>query len=324
LFLSADRGYSSKSLREFLACSGAGFNGTLARNLGNPFTYDQKMKEGDERTSVPTAGGKTMFIKQAILHGIQFSTFAYHDGNGKVMLSMSNEFHNYQWDLVLRQNADRKWHEKHQNKDIAFGNVLRWCFLPLLQGSSLSVGMIHLLAWAPVQPLTMAQSVCAGGFFQRFLSQTSRSIDHGTAIYNGDEEELQHNESLVFVKRFITKAGARLYQKEADKVGQQQHQHGRGGCDETKMNKDGEDDEDKAGNEEKKDDMMDHDDEDDMDQDFHDFDNAIDLSRLLDNSDEAYITEVAKNLDDMQYSDETVLAVLSELGATLSNDQSEV
>jgi hypothetical protein len=45
---------------------------------------------------------------------------------------------------------------------------------------------------------------------------------------------------------------------------------------------------------------------------------------LDEDSDEAYITEVAKNLDELLYSDETVSAVLSELGATLSNDQSEV
>jgi hypothetical protein len=91
------------------------------------------MKEGDERTSIPTAGGKTMFIKHAMHHGIQFSAFEYCDGNGKVTLSVSNEFHNYQWDLVLQQNVDRKWHKKHQNKAIAFEEVLCRCFLPLVR-----------------------------------------------------------------------------------------------------------------------------------------------------------------------------------------------
>ena len=181
MFLSADRGYSSKGLQDFIARGGAGLNGTLARNLGNPFTYDQKMRDGDDRTSIPTAGGKTMFLKKAMLHGIQLTAFAYRDGNGKVILSVSNDYHNYQWDLVLQQNADRTWHEKHQKGEIMFDDVLRRCFLSLI-GLAISNEMIQLLSHAPVQPLTMAQSTCAGWFFQRFLSQTSRSVEHGTAI----------------------------------------------------------------------------------------------------------------------------------------------
>jgi hypothetical protein len=82
-------------LRDFLAHGGAGFNGTMARNLSTPYTYDQKMKEGNERMSIPMAGGKTMFLKKGMLHGIQFTAFAYCDGNNKVTLSMSNEYHNY-------------------------------------------------------------------------------------------------------------------------------------------------------------------------------------------------------------------------------------
>jgi hypothetical protein len=44
----------------------------------------------------------------------------------------------------------------------------------------------------------------------------------------------------------------------------------------------------------------------------------------LDDRDEAYIAKVAKNLDDLLYSEERVSVVLSDLGAALSNDQSAV
>jgi hypothetical protein len=318
MFLSADRGYSSKGLRDFLARGGAGFNGTLARNLGNPFTYDQKMRDGDERTSIPTAGGKTMFLKKAMLHGIQFTAFAYRDGNGKVILSVSNEYHNYQWDLVLRQNADRTWHEKHQKGEIMFDDVLRRCFMALI-GSAISNEMIQLLLHAPVQPLTMAQSTCAGWFFQRFLSQTSRSVAHGTAIYSGDEEELDHIASWAYVKSFVRKAGSRSYAVDDSTTGG-------GGEDETKINEDEKNNEDEEtnNNEEKKEEATDEDEDTNL-QFFLDFDDAIDLPRLLATpSDQAYITEVRKHLDNLLYSEETVSVVLSELGASLSNDQSAV
>jgi hypothetical protein len=121
-----------------------------------------------------------------MLHGIQFTAFAYRDGNNKVILSISNEYHNYQWDFVLRQNADHSWHEKHQNKGIAFDDVLCWCFSPILKESAaISEEMIGHLAHAPIQPLTMAQSVCARWFFLRFLSQTSRSVAHGVVMFSG-------------------------------------------------------------------------------------------------------------------------------------------
>jgi hypothetical protein len=97
------------------------------------------------------------------------------------------------------------------------------------------------------------------------LSQTSRSVDHGTAIYNGDEDELEHHESWSFVKMFIRKARSRSYRKEVD----EQHQHG-GGCDEMKTNKD----KDASDNKEKKDNVMD--DNEEYIQFFLNFDDTID------------------------------------------------
>jgi hypothetical protein len=39
--------------------------------------FDQKPKDSDERTNVPTAGGKTLFIKEAEVHGLPLYTFAF-------------------------------------------------------------------------------------------------------------------------------------------------------------------------------------------------------------------------------------------------------
>jgi hypothetical protein len=130
---------------------------------------------------------------------------------------------------------------------------------------------------------------------------------------------LEYKASWAFVKSFIRKAGSLSYsqQEEDERRRQDDNQD-----EETKMNKD-EKEEEAINDEEKKEEVKgDYDDDSDT-ANFLDFDDVIDLACLLDN-DEEYITKVDQHLEDLLYSDETVSAVLSELGATLSNDQSEV
>jgi hypothetical protein len=88
-----DRAYQTKSLLEsFFLKGGAGIHGTIAQNLRNPFTFDQKLKDSDERTNVPTAGGKTLFIKEAEVHGIPLYTVAFLNGYKGVILTISSMF----------------------------------------------------------------------------------------------------------------------------------------------------------------------------------------------------------------------------------------
>jgi hypothetical protein len=59
------------------------------------------MKEGDERTSVPMAGAKTMFIKKATLkNGIEQCAFAFWNGYNGVVLSISTTCDTFEWDFV--------------------------------------------------------------------------------------------------------------------------------------------------------------------------------------------------------------------------------
>jgi hypothetical protein len=76
-----------KSFGELFLKGGAGIHDTITRNLCNPFTFDQKLKYGDERTNLPTTGGRTLFIKQAVLHGIPLYAFAFWNGYKGVILT---------------------------------------------------------------------------------------------------------------------------------------------------------------------------------------------------------------------------------------------
>jgi hypothetical protein len=52
--------------------------------------FDQKPKDSDERTNVPTAGGKTLFIKEAEVHGLPLYTFAFCNKYKGIILTISS------------------------------------------------------------------------------------------------------------------------------------------------------------------------------------------------------------------------------------------
>ena len=81
------------------------------------------------------------------------------------------------------------------------------------------------------------------------------------------------------------------------------------------MNEDEKDDRVMNNKEEKKEEEKDADEDSDL-AFLNNFNDVIDLARLLDD-DEEYIAVVDQFLDNLMYSDDTVSAVLSELGASL-------
>jgi hypothetical protein len=217
-----DRAYQTKSLLEsFFLKGGTGIHGTIARNLRNPFTFDQKLKDSDERTNVPTAGGKTLFIKEAEVHGIPLYAFAFRNGYKGVILTISSMFSGYEWDCVLKDPGDYQWHVLHQAKEIPCSEVVQRSFHPLGSKSTNSKApqifndMVNLISTAPIQPTTMMQRG-ADWFNNRGMSLTSRSVEQGVSTFSGDEDELKHGTSWRFVKSFVAAAGSRSYVQQND------------------------------------------------------------------------------------------------------------
>jgi hypothetical protein len=157
-----DRAYQTKSLLEsFVLKGGTGIHGTIARNFRNPFMFDQKLKDGDERMNVLTAGGKTLFIKEAEVHGIPLYAFAFHNGYKGIILTIISMFSSYKWDCVLKDPGDYQWHVLHQVNEIPYNKVIQQSFHPLESKSTnskalqISDNMVNLISVAPIQPTTM-------------------------------------------------------------------------------------------------------------------------------------------------------------------------
>jgi hypothetical protein len=224
-FLTAygDRAYQAKSLLEnFFLKGGTGIHGTIARNLCNPFTFDQKLKDGDERTNVPTAGGKTLFIKEAVVHGMPLYTFAFRNGFKGVILTISSVFDGYEWECVLKDPGDYQWYQRHQQKEIPYDAIVHRSFHLLGSKSAnetapvVSNDMVRSIMAAPIQPTTMGQSM-ADWFNNRGMSMTSRSVEKGFAIFVGDEDELEHGASWAHVMAFVAAAGSHSLSQQQDK-----------------------------------------------------------------------------------------------------------
>jgi hypothetical protein len=120
-----DRGYITPSLLyDFLIPTGADVLGTVKRSQMLPFTFEQKMSQGDTRQSVDPAGFKTLFIKKKLtINDKEVTGLAYRDGKGGVTLGLTTCEHTRHWDLVLANPLDAKrqaggekipWYQKIQ------------------------------------------------------------------------------------------------------------------------------------------------------------------------------------------------------------------
>jgi hypothetical protein len=289
-----DREYQTKSLLEnFFLKGGAGIHGTIARNLRNPFTFDQKLKDGDERTNVPTAGGKTLFIKQAVVHGIPLYAFAFRNGYKGVILTISSILSGYEWDCVLKDPGDYQWYQEHQQKAISYDDVVCRSFHPLGWKSTnekapeISDDMVEWIKIAPIQPLTMAQST-ADWFNNRCMSLTSRSVEQGVSIFSGDKDKLDHGASWLYIKNYVAATGSHSYSQQNDEEEGREENN-----DENDTSRQDEQGDQK---DEEKDD-----DDDDADGDSNGDVYSIDVDRLLDD-DPDYNDEVIHGLLGAEYS----------------------
>jgi hypothetical protein len=84
---------------------------TWKRVAWNPYTYDQQLRENDERTLIPVSGQKALYRKTYNQdNGANLTAHAYCDGNKHVTIGVSSEHREFHWDFVLRNPSDRKWY----------------------------------------------------------------------------------------------------------------------------------------------------------------------------------------------------------------------
>jgi len=211
-----DRAYTVKSLfYSVFVQGGARVTGTKQRSPDFPFCYGMKLKETDARTDVPTGGPKTMFVKSVEVDGRKVYAVAYRNGNGGVILGITTESDlAYSWDVTLKNPADRVWWSDLIKKEIAEVDVLRRCFGPLhakRKTDVISEELAMLLSEQPIQPLTMGQATDHAWWICRSFDFSSTSSWNGFAVFDGDEQELEHQDAWTTVKAYNSKAGERSW-----------------------------------------------------------------------------------------------------------------
>ena len=86
---------------EYITSSGGNFVGTTKRaNACWPFTYNQKVKEGDKRTHVEIFGAPTLFVKKLVRQGKTISAVAFRNGSDAVSTAVSSIHQGHHWDGI--------------------------------------------------------------------------------------------------------------------------------------------------------------------------------------------------------------------------------
>ena len=113
-----DRGYMTYGhLTSVVKWGGDIESATLRRQRWNPFTYDQKIGKGDNRTEAPTDSAKNLLRKEIQLPGGKMATsHAYCNGNGGVTLGLSTAHRQNEWDFVLKNPADRELYNDEEKR----------------------------------------------------------------------------------------------------------------------------------------------------------------------------------------------------------------
>ncbi len=103
----SDRGYMLPNLVfEYLVSSGAEVLGTIKRMAQCwPFTFKQKLREGDKRTLVDTKGAPSLFLKWCKAGAKYVFTSAFRNGTDSVATAFSTIHDQFQWEgIVLKPN----------------------------------------------------------------------------------------------------------------------------------------------------------------------------------------------------------------------------
>lgn len=98
----SDRGYLIPSVvYPFVIKNGGDICGTTQRILNTwPFTFDQKLKDSDNRTLIEKIGPPTLFVKEATKHLKNVQAFAFRNGTNSVTTCLSTIHRNHHWEGV--------------------------------------------------------------------------------------------------------------------------------------------------------------------------------------------------------------------------------
>ena len=102
VLVASDRGYMvPNTVFNFLIANGADFVGTVKR-MANcwPFTFDQKVKEGDKRRMIDTKGPPTLFVKKNEKHIKKVYAIAFRNGTNSVSTAISSVHRGHHWEGI--------------------------------------------------------------------------------------------------------------------------------------------------------------------------------------------------------------------------------
>lgn len=110
VIVASDRGYMVPVLVfQFLIAHGGLFVGTTKRLLqGWPFTFNQKMKDGDKRQSIDMKGAPTLAVKKICKQNHTVFATAFRNGSGKVNTTISCIHRNHHWEGVALYPREEK------------------------------------------------------------------------------------------------------------------------------------------------------------------------------------------------------------------------
>jgi hypothetical protein len=151
---------------------------TWRRVAWNPYTYDQQLRENDERTLIPISGPKALYRKTYNHdNGTHLTAHAYCDGNKHVTIGMSSVQRENHWDFVLRNPSDSKWYYGTEEERSIESIQL------LMSTPTAEVAWPEVLGWFQTEVECVTTTDCHPGWFAaRMLSFTSSTVDR---VING-------------------------------------------------------------------------------------------------------------------------------------------
>lgn len=102
VIIASDRGYMlPNTVFNYLMAHGANFVGTVKRMAQCwPFTFDQKLKETDQRMKIDTKGPATLFVKKISKSAKNVFAIAFRNGTDSVSTAVSSVHRNHHWEGV--------------------------------------------------------------------------------------------------------------------------------------------------------------------------------------------------------------------------------
>ena len=112
----SDRGYMLPNLVfEYLLAYGAEVVGTVRRMAQCwPFTYQQTLKESDERTLIDVRGSPSLFLKWFGTRSKVLFASAFRNGTGRVATAVSTFHRGFEWEGVVMKDTEAKLYSNNE------------------------------------------------------------------------------------------------------------------------------------------------------------------------------------------------------------------